>query len=299
MWSDDWHLNCAILSIASQPCHLHLCLVSFFNAFLVMFTTQSVQSCLNSSAPINSAFWSCCHLFFPHLLRFRIRVKFVALIYSFYFSPTYPIADAMQNSAFNLLGYQFMAGVAMSIYMLQYIFAILCYAKVGANSSTVTSPPAQLRRRLIRSNSCPDNGVDVAVVCVPSTKCRGLLGLVPVATMTSSAPWLPLLHNSEAAAASVGISPVFNFIWLATFLTAPWLPLLPNSEAATASVGISTVFNTSWSATFLTTPWWPLKPPLKPLAWLGDRNSTDSGQQAMPMEFFCDLGSSILLKSLS
>ena len=137
-------------------------------------------------------------------------------------------------------------------------FAILCYAKVGANSSTVTSPPAQLRRRLIGGNSCPDNGVDVAVVCVPSTKCRGLLGLVPVATMTSIAPWLPLLPNSEAAAVSVGISPVFNFIWLATLLTAPWLPLLPNSEAATTSVGISTVFNTSWSATSCLSEYLPM-----------------------------------------
>jgi hypothetical protein len=56
-----------------------------------MFIAQSVRSQL--TAPINTEFWYYCLLSFPHLLLFRMRVTFVALIYSFYFSPTYPTAD--------------------------------------------------------------------------------------------------------------------------------------------------------------------------------------------------------------
>jgi hypothetical protein len=74
-------------------CNLHLCL-SVFISFPIMFLAQSVRSKLISSAPIDSAFWSCCLLFFPHLLRFRFVVTFGALISLFYFSPTYPSANA-------------------------------------------------------------------------------------------------------------------------------------------------------------------------------------------------------------
>jgi hypothetical protein len=48
---------------------------------------------------------------------------------------------------------------------------------------------------------------------------------IPVATMALMVPWYALLPNSKAAAAKVGISLVFNFIWLVTLLTAPWWPL--------------------------------------------------------------------------
>ena len=90
-------LNCAILSIVSQLvsiewkvgldseitiiCYLHLC-HSVFISFPIMFIAQSVRSQLISFAPINTAFWYCCLLCFPHLLRFRMRVIVLALIYS-------------------------------------------------------------------------------------------------------------------------------------------------------------------------------------------------------------------------
>ena len=78
-------------------CYLHLCL-SVFISFPIMFLTQSVRSKLIYSAPIDSAFWYYCLLFcllfFPHLLLFRMIITFSALIYSIYFSPTYPSADA-------------------------------------------------------------------------------------------------------------------------------------------------------------------------------------------------------------
>ena len=90
--------NCAILSIASQlviidrkvgldskitvSCYLHLCLsLSILISFPIMCLAQSIQSQLISSAPIDSAFWDCCLLFFPHLLVFRIIVTFSALMY--------------------------------------------------------------------------------------------------------------------------------------------------------------------------------------------------------------------------
>ncbi len=38
-------------------CYLHLCL-SVFHAFLIMFIAQSVRSHLNSSATVDSSFWS-------------------------------------------------------------------------------------------------------------------------------------------------------------------------------------------------------------------------------------------------
>jgi hypothetical protein len=119
-----------------------------------------------------------------------------------------------------------------------------------------------LSHALLASDSCPDNGVNFAIVCMLSTNFRGILTsnscpdndvdvawyahfplnvgaslrAIPVLTMALMSPWF--LPNLEAAAASVGISPVFNSIWLATLLNAPWLPLLPNSEAAATSVGI-------------------------------------------------------------
>ena len=224
-------LNCAILSIVSQlvsidrkvvsdseitvSCNLHFCF-SVFNAFPIMFNAQSVRSKLISSAPINTAFWSCCLLCFSHLLRFRMIITFVALIYSFYFSPTYHTADADQNSAFNFLGTSLWKQLQASICMLHCIFAILCCTTYARNPSTVTCPPCCVRRCVIGSDSCLKNGIKRALV-------------TPSAQLGS--------HRRQCCN-----TPVFSFIWLATLLTAPW---------------------------------WPLKPP----AWLGENNSTDSGNR--------------------
>jgi hypothetical protein len=68
--------------------------LSVFHIFLIMLIAQSVRSQFISYAPIDSAFWSCCLLFFPRLLLIRMIVTFSPLISSIYFSPTYPIADA-------------------------------------------------------------------------------------------------------------------------------------------------------------------------------------------------------------
>ena len=151
--------------------------------------------------------------------------------------------------------------------MLHCVFAILCYATSGANPSTVTCPPAQLRRRLLGSDSCPDNGMLPSYVRFPQNVGASSRA-IPVLTMGSMLPWyvrFPL---------NVGVS--LRAIPVLTMASsAPWLPLLPKSEAAAASVGISPVFSFIWLATLQTAPWRPPRPP----AWLGERNSTDSGKR--------------------
>jgi len=150
--SRNWDfLNCAILSIVSQlvsidrkvgldseitiSCYLHLC-HSIFISFPIMFI--ALWSKLISNAPIDTAFWSCCLLCFSHLLRFRMRVTFFALIYwnIFPFPPHTLPPTPMQNFAFNFLGTR-LRQVLQCPSICCTVFCNFLLRKNGANPSTL------------------------------------------------------------------------------------------------------------------------------------------------------------------
>ncbi len=142
-----------------------------------MFTAKSVRSKLISSAPIDTAFLIMLPSFFPSSssLQDEINIFCIDLLEIFLSHMPYRrhrCKTPPLTSWVTVCG----RGCNVHLYVALYFNnSLLC--NLLCKSFYCHMPPCCVRRCILGSDSCRDNGVDAAVICALSTKCRGILAI--------------------------------------------------------------------------------------------------------------------------